>query len=60
MGEWMYKSTLFMTTALVGGISGQLHAASALPPGKEDPVPIGYEAGWAIKTVSTTWRRENS
>jgi hypothetical protein len=45
MGEWVYKSTLLMTTALVGGASGQLHAAAALPPGKEAPVPIGYEVG---------------
>jgi hypothetical protein len=28
-------------------VSGQLHAPAALPPEKEPPVPLGYEAGWA-------------
>jgi hypothetical protein len=28
-------------------VSGQLHDPAALPPGKEPPVPIGKEAGWA-------------
>jgi hypothetical protein len=28
-------------------VSGQFHAPAALPPGKELPVPIGKEAGWA-------------
>jgi len=28
-------------------VSGQLHDAAALPPGKEPPVPTGQEAGWA-------------
>jgi hypothetical protein len=41
-------------------VSGQLHAPAALPPEKEPPVPIGYEAGWAPEPVWTTWRRENS
>jgi hypothetical protein len=27
-------------------VSGQLHAPTALSPGKEPPVPIGKEAGW--------------
>jgi len=27
-------------------VSGQLHAPSALLPGKEPLVPIGYEAEW--------------
>jgi hypothetical protein len=27
-------------------VSGLLHVPSALPPGKETPLPIGYEAGW--------------
>jgi len=26
-------------------VSGQIHAAAALSPGKEPSVPIGYEAG---------------
>jgi len=28
-------------------VSGQLHAPAALPLGKEPPVPIRQEAGWA-------------
>jgi len=35
-------------------VSGQLYATTALPPGKELPVPIGKEAGWAPEPV---WRR---
>jgi hypothetical protein len=38
-------------------VSGQFHAPVASPPGKEPPVPIGYEAGWAPKPAWTTWRR---
>jgi hypothetical protein len=40
-------------------VSGQLHVPAALPPGKETPVPIGYEAGWASETDWTTCRGEN-
>jgi hypothetical protein len=32
-------------------VSGQLHAPDDLPPGKETPVHIGYEAGWAPRAV---------
>jgi len=39
-------------------VNGQPHATAALPPGKEPPVPIGYEAGWALEPVWTRWRRE--
>jgi hypothetical protein len=41
-------------------VSGQLHTPASLPPGKEAPVPIGEEAGWASEPVRTTWRRKNS
>jgi hypothetical protein len=37
-------------------VSVQLHATAASPPGKEPPVPIGWEAEWASETVWTTWR----
>jgi hypothetical protein len=39
-------------------MSGQLHAAVALPLRKEPPVPIGKEAGWAPEPVWTLWSRE--
>jgi hypothetical protein len=39
-------------------MSGQLHAPSALPPGKEALGPIGQEAGLAPEPVWTLWRRE--
>jgi hypothetical protein len=35
-------------------MSGQLHAPAALTPGKEPPVRIGEEAGWASEPVWTT------
>jgi hypothetical protein len=35
--------------------SGQLHASAALSPGKEPPVPIGWECGWAQLPV-WIWR----
>jgi hypothetical protein len=39
-------------------VSGQLHAPAAFAPGKEPPVPIGYEAGWAPEPVWTLETRE--
>jgi hypothetical protein len=39
----------FLTSALDGG--SQLYAPEALSPGKEPPVPIGQEAGWAPEPV---------
>jgi hypothetical protein len=41
-------------------VSSQLHTPTALPPGKEPPVPIGQEAGWAPGLVWTLWRGEKS
>jgi hypothetical protein len=38
-------------------VSGHLHAPAALLPGKEPPVPIGQEAGWAPELVWTIWRK---
>jgi hypothetical protein len=38
VGQWMYSSTLFLTSAL-DGVGGQRHVA-ALYPRKRDPVTI--------------------
>jgi hypothetical protein len=43
------------------GVSGQHHAPAALLlPGKEPPVPIGQEAGWATEAVWTQRLEERS
>jgi hypothetical protein len=42
------------------GVSGQLHAPAALPPGKEPLVPIGYEAGWAQSQSGRGGEEKNS
>jgi hypothetical protein len=43
------------------GVSGQRHAPAALlPPGKEPPVPIVQEAGWAPEPVWTQRLKEKS
>jgi len=34
-------------------VIGQLHALAALSQRKSPPVPVGYEAGWAIRTPSS-------
>jgi hypothetical protein len=39
-------------------LSGHLHAPVALPAGKEPPIPIGQEAGWAPETVWTLEKRK--
>jgi hypothetical protein len=36
-------------------LSGQLHAPAVLSPGKQPPVPIGQENGWAPVPVWTLW-----
>jgi hypothetical protein len=41
-------------------VSSELHVLAALNPGKESPVLIWYEVGWAPEPVWTTWRSENS
>jgi hypothetical protein len=41
-------------------VSRQLHASAALPPGKEPPVAIAYEAEWAPEPVWTLWNKEKS
>jgi hypothetical protein len=39
-------------------VRGMLHATAALPPGKDTPVPIGYETGWVPELVWALLRRE--
>jgi hypothetical protein len=51
---------LFLTPALDRGVCAQFHSPAALSPGKEPPVPIAQEAGWAQDPVWTPWRREKS
>jgi hypothetical protein len=38
-------------------VSGYLHAFAALPPRKEPPISIGYEARRAPDPVFTLWSR---
>jgi hypothetical protein len=38
--------------------SGQIHAPTALTPGEEATVPIGYEAGWAPEPIHMSSRGE--
>jgi hypothetical protein len=38
--------------------NGQLHAQAALLAGKEAPVTIGKEVGWAEVPIWKAWRRE--
>jgi hypothetical protein len=49
---------VFLTSALVGG-EWPASRLAALLPGKEPPVSIEQEAGWAPELVLMTWRREN-
>jgi len=39
-------------------VSGQLHAPATSLLGKEPPVPIQKETGWAPEAVWTWWQRE--
>jgi hypothetical protein len=51
--ERRYSSYSFMTSALDGSQWSASRPRRALPPGKELPVPIGQEAGWASEPVWT-------
>jgi hypothetical protein len=52
-GERKYSSFSFLTSALDGGERSASGHGRALAPGKEPPVPIGQEAGWAPEPVWT-------
>jgi hypothetical protein len=47
-----------LTSALAGG-EWSASRPGRFTPGKEPPVPIGKEAGWAPEPVWTLWRSEN-
>jgi hypothetical protein len=47
LGDRRYSSYSFLTSALEGGEWSASRPGRALPPGKEPPVPIVQEAGWA-------------
>jgi hypothetical protein len=54
---------VFFISALVGGEWSASRTGSFNPSGgggKEPPVPIGKEAGWALEPVWMVWRSENS
>jgi len=36
-------------------VSGQFYASAALSPGKEPPILIGQEAGWALELLWMLW-----
>jgi hypothetical protein len=50
----------FLTSALEGGERSASRPGRALPPGKEPPVPIVQEAGWAPEPVWTQRLEEKS
>jgi hypothetical protein len=60
MGGRRYSSYSYLTSALDGGEWSASRPGRALPPGKEPPVPIGQEAGWAAEAVWTQRLEEKS
>jgi hypothetical protein len=60
LGDRRYSSYSFLTSALEGGEWSASHPGRALLRGKEPPVPIVYEAGWAPKPVWTQRLEEKS
>jgi hypothetical protein len=51
LGERRYSSYSVLTSALEEGEWSASRPGRALPPGKEPPVPIVQEAGWAPEPV---------
>jgi hypothetical protein len=39
-------------------VSGQVHSPAALSPGKQPPLPIWQEAGWAVESAWTLWKKK--
>jgi hypothetical protein len=59
-GDRRYSSYSFLTSALEGGEWSASRPGRALPPGKESPVPIVQEVGWAPEPVWTQRLEERS
>jgi hypothetical protein len=53
LGDRRYSSYSFLTSALEGSEWSASRPGRALPPGKEPPVPMVQEAGWAPEPVWT-------
>jgi hypothetical protein len=49
-----------LLSSLLDGGEWTASPTAALPPGKEPPVSIGYEAGWVSEPVLTLLSRDNS
>jgi hypothetical protein len=60
MGERRYSSYTHLTSALDGGEWSASRPVRALPLGKERPVAIGQDAGWAPEPVWTQILEEKS
>jgi hypothetical protein len=59
MGEWMYRSTFFLTSALAGG-EWSASRLGRFTPG-ERATGTNWIGGWVdSEPVWTTWRRENT
>jgi hypothetical protein len=53
LGDWRYSSYSSLTSALEGCGWSASRPGRTLPRGKEPPVPIVQEAGWAPEPVRT-------
>jgi hypothetical protein len=60
LGERRYSSYSFLTSALDGSELSASRPGRALPRGKDPPVPIVQEAGWASEPVWTQRLEEKS
>jgi hypothetical protein len=60
LGEWRYSSAHSLTSALDRGERSASRPSRFTPKerGKDPPVPIGQEAGWAPEPFWTRWCRE--
>jgi hypothetical protein len=56
-GEEQLRRHSYLTSAL-GVVSDQLYAPTALPPGKEFPVPTELDTGWTPGLIWTFWWRD--